>query len=320
MQIKEKTKLSPSRMKDLIQCPKLFYYKSLGISSPPTIPIAKGVICHSVFEIIFDHPKSERDKSLALKYIEPAINVTLNPYSEKTDSMSIEEINLRDKTNSWLEFEKNDLLAERKINDSLFYKKLLEDYKIEVFIEDCIKTVTGWFSMENPMKFDPMEREYYISGNIGDVDVHGVIDRLDKVVNNKNETAYYISDYKTGNPPSQRFIDNTFFQLEVYGCLVKEVIGVDVKELRLIYVKENKKEAVLKKAFTDKIYRSTKKKIIEINSKINEYSESNNWPTKKQTLCGWCFFQTVCPEFNKNTENLTPEEIAGITGGILKKQ
>ena len=160
MQIKEKTKLSPSRMKDLIQCPKLFYYKSLGISSPPTIPIAKGVICHSVFEIIFDHPKSERDKSLAIKYIEPAINVTLNPYSEKTDSMSIEEINLRDKTNSWLEFEKNDLLSERKINDSLFYKKLLEDYKIEVFIEDCIKTVTGWFSMENPMKFDPMEREY----------------------------------------------------------------------------------------------------------------------------------------------------------------
>ena len=61
-------------------------------------------------------------------------------------------------------------------------------------------------------------------------------------------------------------------------------------------------------------------KIIEINSKITEYGESNNWPTKKQTLCGWCFFQTVCPEFNKNTENLTPEEIAEITGGILKKQ
>jgi hypothetical protein len=57
--------------------------------------------------------------------IEPAINVTLNPYSEKNDSMSIEEVNLRDKTNSWIEFEKNDLLSERKINDSLFYKKLL---------------------------------------------------------------------------------------------------------------------------------------------------------------------------------------------------
>ena len=317
MKIKEKSKLSPSRMKDLIQCPKLFYYKSLGISSPPTIPIAKGVISHTVFEIIFDHPKSERDKNLA-KEIELE-KVSAGRY--KNEKRRVEVIKEEgNKTNSWIEFEKTDLLFDRKMTDSLFYKKLLEDYTIDLFIEECIKTVTGWFSMENPMKFDPMEREYYISGNIGNVEVHGVIDRLDKVVNSKNETAYYISDYKTGNPPSQRFIDNTFFQLEVYGCLVKEVIGVDVKELRLIYVKENKKEAVLKKEFTPKLYKSTKNKIIEINSKITEYDESNNWPTKKQTLCGWCFFQTVCPEFNKNTENLTPEEIAEITGGILKKQ
>jgi putative RecB family exonuclease len=319
MKIETRQKLSPSRMKDYEQCPKLYYYKNLGISTPPTLAIAKGVISHIVFEVLFDHVKSERDKDKAMKYITPAINITLEPYVDKKNVTNEEEIYLRDKYGLWSEESKNDISFERRILDSEQYKKIINEDNIDNFKKECENAVMGWFAMENPMKFDPMEREYYISGQINNIEVHGVIDRIDKIVNNRNEIEYYISDYKTGNPPSTRFVDSAFFQLEVYGLLVKEVIGIDVKELRLIYVKENKKDAVLKKTFNNKVYSNTKKKIFEINKKIEESLEKNIWPTKKQTLCGWCFFQNVCPAFNEGTESLSVEEIIRITGGVVRK-
>jgi putative RecB family exonuclease len=319
MKTEMKTKLSPSRMKDYEQCPKLYYFKNLGISTPPTLAIAKGVISHIVFDILFDHVKSERDKSLAVKYVTPAINITIDPYAKKNKDYSQEEINLRDKNNLWEECMSDDMNMERKIQDAEQYKKIITMENIEEFTKECEKAVLGWFAMENPMKFDPMEREFYISGQVGKVEVHGVIDRIDKIVNRNNEIEYYISDYKTGNPPSSRFIDNAFFQLEVYGLLVRDVIGVDIKELRLIYVKENKKDAVLRKPFTKKDYESTKKKIININKKIEESNEKNNWPTKKQTLCGWCFFQNACPAFNNEAGLYTVDDIIKVTGGVLRR-
>jgi len=306
-------------MKDYEQCPKLYYFKNLGISTPPTLAIAKGVVSHIVFDILFDHVKSEREKELAVKYVKPAINITLVPYAKKNDNCSKEETNLRDKYSLWEECKTNDANSDRKLQDAEQYRKIITQENIEEFTKECEKAVSGWFAMENPMKFDPMEREFYISGQVGKVEVHGVIDRIDKIVNRNNEIEYYISDYKTGNPPSLRFVDNAFFQLEVYGLLVKDAIGVDIKELRLIYVKENKKDAVLRKNFTKKEYESTKKKIISINKKIEESNEKNNWPTKKQTLCGWCFFQNACPAFNDEAELYSVEEIIKVTGGVLRR-
>jgi len=305
-------------MKDYEQCPKLYYFKNLGISTPPTLAIAKGVVSHIVFDILFDHVKSEREKELAVKYVKPAINITLVPYAKKNNKCSQEEINLRDKYNLWEESKTNDVNFNRKLQDAEQYRKIITQENIEEFTKECEKAVSGWFAMENPMKFDPMEREFYISGKVGKIEVHGVIDRIDKIVNRNNQIEYYISDYKTGNPPSPRYIDNAFFQLEVYGLLVKDIIGVDIKELRLIYVKENKKDAVLRKNFTKKEYEITKKKIISINKKIEESNEKNNWPTKKQTLCGWCFFQNACPAFNNEADLYSVEDIIKVTGGVLR--
>lgn len=42
------------------------------------------------------------------------------------------------------------------------------------------------------------------------------------------------------------------------------------------------------------------KEILEIWNNIKAAFESNNFPTIKNTLCDWCYYKPICPEFNKN--------------------
>ncbi len=312
------TRLSPSRIKDFEQCPKLFHFKAMGLSTPPTLATAKGTLAHYAFERIFDHPRSERDLATTLRYIRPAWALMTNPYAERSEVEDRFEISLREHEKAWAE---NAAVGEsstaRRQRDATQYRQIIPAAEEEAFLMSCEEVVRGWFQMEKPSKFDPAEREFYVASRIAGVDIHGYIDRLDRIVASDGTTRYYVTDYKTGKPPSERFAGEAFFQLEVYALLVNQILGVSTHQLRLVYVREGRADAVLTRDVTPVMLKQTRTKIARVAKEIQLADKSGVWPTKKQTLCGWCAFQNACPAFEPGTEHLTVTEIAARTGALL---
>ena len=289
----------------------------MGLSTPPTAATAKGTLAHHVFERIFDHPREERKKEVAMQYLLPAWQMMIDPLRSKIDVKDPSEIRLRDAAKMWREEHTEGSTAEiRLLREAVDYRSIISENVEESFLKETEDCILGWYNMENPEKFDPMEREFYVAAELAGVNVHGYIDRLDRI-ETANGPKYYISDYKTGRPPGERFQAEAFFQLAVYALLFEKQLGIRPFQLRLIYVREGRSDAVLTQQITPAILAAAKKKIADVWRDIQRASETSTWEPRKQTLCGWCFFQSVCPAYDPSAEALTAEELAARTGARL---
>lgn len=307
------SKLSPSRAKDFMQCPRLFYYKTiLGLSTPSTFATISGTLAHHAFERIFDHPRPERTPDVAVSYVQPAWDMITNPFVSLHDfPESSPEFVLRKSNNLFLEY------LENNASDSERARKTADDYltvassppEVHELISSTEGKVSSWFTMENPQKFDPFEREKYVYGKLSKVTAHGFIDRVDKITT-KSGTSWYISDFKTGRMPSEKFLDDAFFQLEVYALCLHKMMGVVPKELRLVYVSANDPSGVLSRKVSLSMLSQTERKLNSIWASIDSCAKNREWPARKQVLCSWCPFKSVCPAHVPGLEGLLPEEIA----------
>ena len=313
-------KLSPSRAKDFLQCPRLFYYKTiLGLSTPSTTATVVGTLSHHAFERIFDHPRPERTVDTALQYIEPAWTMLTSPNVSLEDvEENSPEFMLRSSNNMHTDFfTKNPDSLSRALSSAEDYLTVASsEEEVKSLLDTASLKVSSWFTMENPQKFDPFDREKYVFSKLKKVTVHGFIDRVDKIESSKG-TFWYISDFKTGKMPSKRFEDDAFFQLEVYALCLKSMLNVTAKELRLIYVSANNPSGVLTRKVTPSLLSQTERKLNSIWDSISSCASNKAWPAKAQVLCDWCPFKSVCPAHVKGLEGLLPEEIAAATGTSL---
>lgn len=307
------SKLSPSRLKDFMQCPRLFYYKAiLRLSSPPTEATARGTAAHYAFEHIFNHPQGERTPEIAVAYVRPAWRVMTEPRVARAEvEPDSPEWKLREAEKAWAElYDEESGDWKRKLASAADYRALLEagSAEEEAFLSSAEAVVQSWFEMENPNKFTPVAREKYVMAKVGSALLHGFIDRLDDITGPRGRKVY-VSDYKTGKMPKPRYEDDAFFQLEVYALLMKLAHGEDVSQLRLIYVKEGRKDAVLSRPVTEQMLKKTRAKIDGAVRAIEAAHKADDWAPRKQVLCDWCFFKNVCPAHNPELDGLLPEEI-----------
>jgi hypothetical protein len=79
--------------------------------------------------------------------------------------------------------------------------------------------------------------------------------------------------------------------------LIKNEIGETPAELKLIYLQNS---TIHTMKVDEEMLRNAEKEILEIWNNIKAAFESNNFPTIKNTLCDWCYYKPICPEFNKN--------------------
>ena len=251
-------RLSPSRMGDFKKCPKAFFFKSIQrIPTKPTEAQIKGTLVHSVLEHLFDLPRDRRTAPEAVAMI-PA----------EWETLRAEEI----------------------------YAELVESLDEESFLSDARVLVENYFDMERPHNFDPDGREMWVRGEVEGQQLIGVIDRLDRVERSDGTTAVYISDYKTGKLPKERFRKEAFFAMRVYA-LMRHQDGEMVDHLRLIYLKGGSREAILRLEIDEATLRQTHKEVAVVVKGIRDCHESGEWPTKVGPLCNWCDYQGICPEF-----------------------
>jgi len=191
--------LSPSRAKDFLQCPRLFFYKTiLGMSTPPSEATLRGTLAHYAFERVFDHPAGERGTDVALGYADAAWHVVVDPLRERADVVPGSfEARLRDVEGRYRDLHEPGSAGEaRLLAESAAARGVVPDERVEGFRETVRAVVRGWYAMENPDKFTPAERELYVRARVGTATVHGFIDRFDAIPSRDGAVRHYVSDYK----------------------------------------------------------------------------------------------------------------------------
>ena len=248
--------LSPSRASQFKTCPKQFKFANIDKIKEPTTEVqAKGTTVHQALEDLFDLKPDERN-------------------TEKLHNLFRE---------AWTKVRGND-----------------EHYNLFSSVEeerewglDGLKLLNNYMSIEDPTSFEPLERERWVRGSIEDLNLRGILDRMDR--NNKGELV--IVDYKSGKAPLAKYKEPRFFALKLYALLIQKELGEMPSELKLIYLK-NSTIHTLK--VTQDSLDQVKIEVLEIWNNIKKAFESNEFPATKNTLCDWCYYKPICPVFNEN--------------------
>lgn len=226
--------LSPSSIMEFQKCPQSFLFQYLWGMRQPTSPIlAKGTMCHSALEQVFDLQPSDRT-------LQNLQNLFRREWAKQRVKDGYKDL-----------FDNDDTTVEREWG--LEGLQLLENY---MQLEDPSL-------VERP---NPMQREIWVRSNLtlpssehyDSFLVRGIIDRLDMVqMNQENNKGVFlrIVDYKSGKAPhfkysaamNAKIAEESFFQLKIYALLLREssrkkqsnntsAAGLDVRILRLLHL------------------------------------------------------------------------------------
>jgi len=246
--------LSPSAAAEFKACPQSYLFQYLyGIRQPTNLALAKGSLCHSALEELFDLLPGERT-------LENLQNLFRKHWSKERMSEQYEHLfDYEDESSSGKVI--RDTQAERKWGN------------------EAIGLLVNYYRLEDPMLVpqpNPIEREIWVQaklsldptyGSTGSnpkpcIDheenndkqerflVRGIVDRLDYVAvpssprdvfdqsGNYNrdtaiKTAVRIVDYKTGKAPdfkyspatNKRIAEENMWQLKIYALLLREMIA-----------------------------------------------------------------------------------------------
>ena len=267
--------LSPSRASQFKTCPQQFKFANVDKLKEPTNEVqAKGTAVHQALEDLFELPKEDRDTEKLHKLFRTA----------------------------WTKVRRTDEYH------SLF-SSVDEEREWGV---DGLKLLNNYMSMEDPKSFDPLERERWVRGTIEDLNLRGILDRMDRNQNGE----LIIVDYKSGKAPAEKYKEPRFFALKLYALLIRDELGITPTELKLIYLK-NSTIHTLK--VDNKMLDEVKIEILDIWSDIKLAFEENNFPATKNALCeNWCYYKPICPVFNDNAPST--EELRKINEAISELQ
>lgn len=247
--------LSPSRASDFLACPLLYRFRSVDrLPEPPSVDAVRGTVVHKVLEELFDLPATDRTVARAHALLGPA----------------------------W------DRLREAEPEVAALFADATE---LEQWLASCREVVETYFTLEDPTRLEPAEREVYVEAVLDSkLLLRGFIDRLDVAPTGELRVV----DYKTGRSVSEMFEAKALFQLKVYALVLWRTRGVVPAMLQLIYLGNGE---ILRYQPDEADLRSTERKVEAIWAAIRTAQETGDWRPRRSRLCSWCHHQSLCPEF-----------------------
>jgi putative RecB family exonuclease len=180
-----------------------------------------------------------------------------------------------------------------------------KDYSEENYRKMGEKYLSDYYKRYHPFNQSvTLATEHKLSLNLdpeGKYRITGKIDRLSCT----EDGTYEIHDYKTSFAMTPHSYLETDRQLPLYAIAVKHHYH-DARTVRLIWhFLSADKEIVLTK--TDEQLESLRKEIIHL---IDEIESQKEFSPKKSSLCDWCQFRSICPEWGHiaKVENLPANE------------
>ncbi len=249
--------LSPSRAADFKTCPLLYRFRTIDrLPEQPSAEQARGTLVHAVLERLFDNSAAERTEQAAGDLVAP----------------------------QW-----ERLLAEQPELAGLFEPG--QDAELAAFLESAKGLLHGYFSVEDPRRLEPAERETLIEAVIDDqLLIRGYVDRLD--VSPTGDLR--VVDYKTGGAPRADFEARALFQMKFYALVLMRTRGVVPRVLRLVYLKDAE---ICEHVPDAEELQRFEKTLLALWRAIQASTQAQDFRPKPSRLCAWCSHQARCPEF-----------------------
>jgi putative RecB family exonuclease len=255
--------LSPSRAADFKTCPLLYRLRSIDrLPETPTPDQARGTLVHAVLERLFDLPAAARTPLAAAELVAP----------------------------QW----------RRLVEEEPALAELLggEGAAADEFLASARPLLDGYFTVEDPRRLEPSERESLIetvverAGEAGGqrLRLRGYIDRLDTSPTGELRVV----DYKSGGAPREAFEARALFQLKFYALVLWRTRGQVPRVLRLLYLRDAEICDYTPEA--DELVRF-ERTLLALWRAIDTATTARDFRPRPSRLCGWCSHQSVCPAF-----------------------
>ncbi|MEB8340477.1 RecB family exonuclease [Streptomyces endophyticus] len=255
--------LSPSRASDFMQCPLLYRFRVIDkLPEKPSEAATRGTLVHAVLERLFDAPADERTAPRAAALIPGQWD------------------RLRESKPELAELFADDGEGEEAAGE-----------RLARWLGDVERLVERWFTLEDPTRLEPVERELFVQAELeSGLKLRGIIDRVDVAPTGEVR----IVDYKTGKAPRPQYAEGALFQMKFYALVVWRLKGVVPRRLQLVYLGSG--DVVTYDPVIADLER-VERKLLALWEAIQQATETGDWQPRPTKLCGWCDHQAVCPEF-----------------------
>ena len=236
-------------------CPLLYRFRVIDrLPEPPTEATARGTLVHAVLERLFDLPAAGRTPEAAVELLSPEW--------------------------SRLAEESPDLAALFPAPEAF-----------ETWLASTRATLEAYFSLEDPRRLEPAERECYVETAMDSgLRLRGYIDRLDVAPGGQIR----IVDYKTGKAPREAYEASALFQMKFYALVIWRLRGVVPTVLQLMYLAEGQ---ILRYSPDEADLLAVERKLTALWAAIERARAAGDWRPRPSKLCNWCNHQQFCPEF-----------------------
>lgn len=250
--------LSPSRAGDFLTCPLLYRFRVIDrLPEPPSQAATRGTVVHAVLEQLFELPPRDRSLEAATALVPTVWRELLH------GDESLAELFADD-------------------HDGALASSWLEG------TEDLLAT---YFSMEDPQRLQPAEREMALSVELeSGLVLRGYVDRLDVAP----DGALRVVDYKTGRAPRVDFEQKALFQMRFYALALWRMRGEVPRLLQLMYLGDG--QFVRYEPDVDDLL-AMERKLHALAEAITRATDLGDWRPRRSRLCDWCAHQARCPEF-----------------------
>jgi len=229
------THYSPTSLETFKKCPQAFFFLYiLKLTQDPTEPLARGIICHTALEEVFDLKPQER----TLANLE---NLFRRGWSKVRGERGSEEDDTNE-SNKKKENKYDVLFRDKEGSGTADIEKEIEWGK------SSLELLRSYYELEDPRSVtspNPVVNEMWVNARIPisstddkdeRIELKGKIDRIDVLPNDNavyEKVQLQILDYKTGKKPwfkySKRFNDKirdeAFWKMKVYAMMLKKMIN-----------------------------------------------------------------------------------------------
>ncbi|HET7279065.1 MAG TPA: PD-(D/E)XK nuclease family protein [Dermatophilaceae bacterium] len=262
--------LSPSRAADFKQCPLLYRFRAVDrLTAPPSPAAARGTLVHAVLEHLFELPAAERTPDAAMALLRPR----------------------------WAALVEAEPGLAAMIDDA-------EHLSEEVWYAEARALLETWFTLEDPTRLEPAERELYVETDLEGLVLRGYVDRLDIAPNG----AIRVVDYKTGRSPAESFEGKALFQMKFYALVLWRTRGVVPAMLQLVYLGNGE---VVRYSPDEADLMGLERNLKAVWQAIERAATTGDWRPRTSRLCDWCDFRHLCPAWGGTPPPL-PEGAAAL--------